>query len=183
VKPIAFVAIVVEHTLMERQSHTELLIEYLNDPPAQTRAYEAIRAVAQYFAGRERTIPLEAFMDLAKAHTEFAELTKGAFSKTSPGLGPFTGGEDVSLRERWGNGHSCFFPRNSVLSSDERAALDFFLYIHQEQEDLLLLGKRWRPRLRICAGPRCGRFIFDTSVNRSRRTCSPRCRMARLRAR
>jgi hypothetical protein len=168
---------------MERKSHTEQLIAYLNEPTTQTPAYEAIRAVAQYFAGRERSIPLEAFMDLTKAHAAFAEIAKEAFSKTAPGLGPFTGGDDVPLRERWGSGHSCFFPLKKALSPDERAALDFFLYIHQEQEDLLLLGKRWRPRLRICAGPRCGRFIFDTSVNRSRRTCSPRCRMARLRDR
>jgi len=167
------------------KTHSESLVEYLNDPPVKTEAYEALRVVALYLAAKEtKDIALEAFLNLMSAHGVFTSVLLNAFKKSQPELGPFVGGTSVSLEERWKVTNACLYPAGKAkLTGDESAALSLFFYIHQEQEDRILLKNRWRPRLRICASPKCGRFVYDTSVNRSRRTCSAKCRMARLRAR
>jgi hypothetical protein len=163
--------------------HAEHLIAYLNDPPARTKDYEAMRILASYLAEKgTRDIPLEGFTNIVKAHVAFSDRAGKAFKKSMPSLGPLIGGTRVTLSERW-NFSACFYTRKGLkLSADESAAMSFFHYMRKELEDKEMLGRRWSPRLRICAAPRCGKFMFDTSVNRSRKTCSPACRMARIRA-
>ena len=156
------------------------LVAYLNDPPERTPGYEALRIVAYYLAQKaSRDVALEEMLNIVKAHGVFTKLAESAQKKTKPTAGPFTGGKDSSMAKRW---EHAFVLLDGKLSHDERAAQNLFLYMREEQQDKEFLGKRWSPRLRLCASPRCDNFVYDKSVNRSLKTCSNACQMAHLRA-
>jgi hypothetical protein len=162
----------------------EHLISFINNPPERTPGYEALRIVAYYLAKKApRDIGLEELMNVVKAHNVFTQLAKSAHKKTQPVVGPFMGGKDTSAAKRWEHAFAFLdVLEGKKLSHDERAAQNLFLYMREEQQDKGLLGKRWSPRLRLCASPRCEKLVYDKSVNRSLKTCSNACQMAWLRA-
>ncbi|HET6371679.1 MAG TPA: CGNR zinc finger domain-containing protein [Candidatus Polarisedimenticolia bacterium] len=169
------------------------LLSYLNndadEDDVDPEAAAVLRETARYFAGE---------LDPESARSGiFSEMAGRALAKLQPRVVVLTDLKDRKLKDRktelasrWDNlilgGHPlCFTPpkgSRDELTWSEYVALLLLLYLRAETQERALLGKRWAPRLKVCVGPRCGRFMYDATVNRRRRTCSARCRVAMHRA-
>ena len=128
---------------------------------------------------------------------EFAGARDIDFLETDPGLRDFhnmparsiwvarvAGGRyrPASLRERWraGASFSCG-TKKTAIPIDDRMARLFCEYLEVEGRYFVALGRKWSPRIKICQGPNCSRFIYDGSEKRVAKTCSTRCRVAKWR--
>jgi len=149
------------------------LVEYLNDPPEHSDLYEAVRLLAEHFAGVDVDKKR-----LYQAKDAVEKVATEVVSRSHFDLGPMPGRGGAPDREVYS---SAGLLPSAPIQPDERAAVGLMFYVLHEQEELHG-GGRGRWRIRRCDAPRCGKFFLDSSINSSRVTCSDACRMRRLRA-